>query len=313
MEDQAATLPVVGLCGPTASGKTDLALRIAEQIPVSIISVDSVLVYRGLDIGSAKPDAATLERFPHELVDIIDPTESYSVERFCQDAMAAIARADAAGRLPLLVGGTHLYFQALFEGLSPLPPTTPDIRAEVARLAKRYGWPEMHRRMAQFDPEAAARVHPNDPQRIGRAWEVYQATGVSLSQWQQTHPPRSPLAGRSAIRFALWPTSRAHAREAVRVRFMAMLEAGFVEEVAGLLAKPGLTMDKPAMRAVGYRQIAQYLQGDISFDRMVETAVTATRQLAKRQMTWMRGNPLLHDYSVDQRAALEQKIISLVS
>lgn len=306
------TLPVVGLCGPTASGKTDLALSIAAKIPVSIISVDSVLVYRGLDIGSAKPDAETLRRFPHALVDIVEPTESYSVDRFCRDAMTAIQEADAAGRLPLLVGGTHLYFKALFEGLSPLPPTSPQVRAQVQAQAAEIGWPAMHQRMASFDPEAAWRIHPNDPQRIGRACEVYQATGTSLSQWQREHPPRSALEGRNTLRFALWPQSRAHARQVVEARFMQMLEAGFIDEVEALLTTPGLDNSKPALRAVGYRQITQYLQGEISYDRMIETAVTATRQLAKRQMTWMRGHPQLQDYSVDQRDQLEQTICSLV-
>lgn len=296
--------PVIALLGPTASGKTATALELAARFPVSIISVDSVMIYRGMDIGSAKPEPAVLAEFPHALVDICDPAESYSVSAFCRDALAAIDRADAAGRVPLLVGGTMMYFQALLDGLSALPATDPAVRAAVQAEADRLGWPALHDQLQDIDPVVAARVHPNDPQRISRALEVFRATGKPLSQWQRDTPPVSPLGDRPVHRFGLWPTSRAHAREAMAERFDEMLAAGFLAEVRQLMERGDLNPEMPSVRAVGYRQLWDYLAGHTDFDQMRFLAITATRQLAKRQVTWMRGQQTTRFYPTEQRADL---------
>ena len=284
-------LPIVAIAGPTASGKTALAMRLADRLPVSIISVDSVMIYRGMDIGSAKPSPDLLARYPHALVDICDPAERYSVERFCRDAIAAIDAARDAGRVPLLVGGTMMYFQALFQGLSRLPSSDPAIREQLAAEAQAKGWPALHRRLAEVDPVAAERIHATDPQRIGRALEVYLGTGKSLTDWQRENPPRSPLAGESALQVALWPPSTAHTRQAVAERFDAMLDAGLVDEVRRLFERGDLHPGLPSIRAVGYRQVWAHLAGEWGFDEMRSRAITATRQLAKRQRTWLRSAP----------------------
>lgn len=281
--------PILALLGPTASGKTAMALELAARYPVGLISVDSVMIYRGMDIGSAKPSADILAAFPHALVDVCDPGESYSVQRFCDEAMAAIKRIEACGLVPLLVGGTMMYFQALLDGLSALPASTAAVRAAVQAESVARGWSALHAELAQIDPLAAARIHPNDPQRISRALEVYRGTGRSLTDWQQSHPPVSPLADRVVHRFGLWPASRAHARAAMASRFDEMLTAGLVDEVAQLRARGDLSVDLPSMRAVGYRQIWSYLAGETDLSTARELAITATRQLAKRQMTWMRS------------------------
>lgn len=306
-------LPIVAIAGPTASGKTALAMRLADRLPVSIISVDSVMIYRGMDIGTAKPEAGLLARYPHALVDIRDPAETYSVEQFCRDAVAAIATARDAGRVPLLVGGTMMYFQALRQGISRLPPTDAAIREAVADEAAAIGWPAMHRQLAEVDPVAAARIHATDPQRIGRALEVFRATGKSLSDWQREHPPVSPLAGERLLAVALWPPSTAHTRRAVAERFDAMLEAGFLAEVEALHARGDLHPGMPSMRAVGYRQAWAHLAGEWDFDRMRERAITATRQLAKRQRTWLRSAP---DWeAMDARAVdrVESRIMNFIA
>ncbi len=305
-------LPIVAIAGPTASGKTAMAMRLADRMAVSIISVDSVMIYRGMDIGSAKPSAELLERYPHALVDICDPAESYSVERFCNDAMAAIAEARAAGRLPLLVGGTMMYFQALFQGLSRLPASDPAIRERLAAEASESGWPALHARLAEVDPEAAARIHATDPQRIGRALEVYLGTGKSLTEWQRENPPRSPLQGERSLQVALWPPSTAHTRQAVAERFDAMLKAGLVDEVERLFERPDLHPGLPSVRAVGYRQVWGYLAGDYGFDEMRTRAITATRQLAKRQRTWLRSAPGWLPCDAEATEAIESRIMNFV-
>lgn len=304
--------PVLALLGPTASGKTAVALELAARYPVQIISVDSVMIYREMNIGSAKPEPAVLAQFPHELVDICDPAETYSVSAFCRDALAAIERAEAAGKVPLLVGGTMMYFQALLDGISQLPSTDPAVRAEVQAEAARLGWPALHAQLQSFDPQVAARVHPNDPQRIGRAVEVFRSTGRSLSQWQREHPPVSPLLGRAVHRFGLWPASRAHAREAMAHRFDEMLAAGFVDEVAALRARGDLHPGMPAIRAVGYRQVWDYLDGTVDYDEMRQRAITATRQLAKRQVTWMRGQTQTQFYPTEERGVLMSAIEEII-
>jgi len=305
--------PIVAIAGPTASGKTALAMRLADRLPVSIISVDSVMIYRGMDIGSAKPSPEWLARYPHALVDICDPADAYSVERFSRDALAAIAAARSAGRVPLLVGGTMMYFQALLRGLSRLPSTEPAVREAVHEEAGRVGWPAMHARLAEVDPEAAARIHATDPQRIGRALEVHRATGQSLSEWQRRHPPVSPLAGEPLLAVALWPRSTAHTRQAVAERFDAMLAAGFLDEVEALYRRGDLHPGLPSIRAVGYRQAWAHLAGEIDRDTMRERAITATRQLAKRQRTWLRGAREWQALDADQPAAAEERILNFVA
>ncbi len=284
-------LPIVAIAGPTASGKTALAMQLADRMPVSIISVDSVMIYRGMDIGTAKPAADLLDRYPHALVDIRDPVETYSVEQFCRDALAAIDAARLEGRVPLLVGGTMMYFQALLQGLSHLPATDVAIREAVQAEAAAIGWPAMHRQLAEVDPAAAGRIHATDPQRIGRALEVFRSTGKSLSDWQHEHPPVSSLADEQLLAVALWPPTTAHTRQAVADRFDAMLEAGFLAEVEVLYARSDLHPGLPSMRAVGYRQAWAHLAGEWGFETMRERAITATRQLAKRQRTWLRSAP----------------------
>jgi len=305
-------LPIVAIAGPTASGKTALAMRLADRLPASIISVDSVMIYRGMDIGTAKPPADLLARYPHALVDIRDPAETYSVEQFCRDALAAITAARASGRVPLLVGGTMMYFQALLQGISRLPPTDVAVREAVQAEAGEVGWPAMHRQLAEVDPAAAARIHATDPQRIGRALEVFRATGKSLSDWQREHPPVSPLAGERLLAVALWPRSTAHTRQAVAERFDAMLEAGFLDEVEALYARGDLHPGLPSMRAVGYRQAWANLAGDWDFNTMRERAITATRQLAKRQRTWLRSAPNWEAMDAQAADRIESRIMNFV-
>ena len=305
-------LPIVAIAGPTASGKTALAMRLADRLPVSIISVDSVMIYRGMDIGSAKPSPDLLARYPHRLVDICDPAKAYSVERFSRDALEAIAVAREAGRVPLLVGGTMMYFQALLRGLSRLPPTEPAVREAVREEAERLGWPAMHAQLAEVDPEAAARIHATDPQRIGRALEVHRATGQSLSEWQRRHPPVSPLADEPLLALALWPPSTAHTRRAVADRFDSMLAAGFLDEVETLYARGDLHPGLPSVRAVGYRQAWSYLAGETDRATMREQAITATRQLAKRQRTWLRGAAEWEAMDAEMPDAVEDRILNFV-
>ncbi len=289
--------------GPTASGKTELAVALSEHIPCGIVSVDSTLVYRGLDIGSAKPEPELLARVPHRLVDICDPSESYSAARFRQDALAAMGEIRAAGGLPLLVGGTMLYFRALEQGLSPLPEADPGLRARLMREAERVGWQTLHQRLARLDPVAAGRIHPNDPQRIQRALEVIELTGRPLSEQQQ----RGPGLPCRLLKLARAPVQRAELHRRIELRFRQMLEQGFEQEVRGLLAR-GLSPALPAMRAVGYRQVLGYLLGEYGRDEMIAKGVAATRQLAKRQLTWLRADPQVHWLDESQGDVLGQAL-----
>lgn len=273
--------------GPTAAGKTDLAVALRQKSSVDLISVDSALVYRYMDIGTAKPDLQTLATAPHALIDIRDPWESYSAADFVTDATACIERSHAAGRIPVLVGGTMLYFRALLQGIAEMPATDAQVRASVAAQAQKQGWAAMHRRLAEIDPQSAHRIHPNDPQRIQRALEVYEMTGKPISVWHQA--PATP---------APWPhldivvsPERALLRERAAVRFERMLELGFLQEMERLMAMPKMHRDLPSMRSVGYRQAWSYLAKEYTFDAFRERAVTATRQLAKRQITWLRKWP----------------------
>jgi tRNA dimethylallyltransferase len=277
------------LCGPTASGKSDWALALAERWPVEIISVDSTQVYRGFDIGSAKPDKALRERIPHHLLDLRDPQETYSAGEFVADALATIAAVRSRGALPVLVGGTMLYFNALVRGLARLPQADPKIRAAIDARAATLGWPALHAELQGIDPEAAARIHPNDPQRIQRALEVFELSGRTISAWQRDTRPEHGLRW---SRWALVPVDRAALHARIAARYAQMLDAGLLAEVQRLLALPGLEARSPSMRAVGYRQLADHLAGRCSLDVAVEQAVAATRQLAKRQLTWINADPL---------------------
>jgi tRNA dimethylallyltransferase len=279
--------PAVLLMGPTASGKSALALALAARLPVEIVSVDSAQVYRGMDIGTAKPDAATRARVPHHLIDVIDPTEAYSAARFRRDALEAVAGIRARGRLPLLVGGTMLYFKALTEGLSALPPADPAVRAELDARAAREGWPALHAELARVDPATAARLEPGDSQRIQRALEVHALTGRPLSELHATREYDDALG--PVIRIALLPADRARLHAAIAARFDAMLAAGLVAELRGLRARYALTAAMPAMRCVGYRQAWEYLDGAIDGPALRAKGIAATRQLAKRQLTWLRA------------------------
>ena len=285
----AARPPVILLAGPTASGKTALSLALAEELDAEIVSVDSALVYRGMDIGTAKPSAAERARVPHHLLDIRDPEDTYSAADFALDARAAIAAIHARGRVALLAGGTLLYFRALLDGFDPIPPVPEEVRAMVRARLERAGSGELHQALAAIDPEAAARIHPNDPQRILRALEVFEATGRPLSSFQQGATAEVPDQW---VSLALWPQDRARLRARIAERFDAMLAAGFVEELMALARRPGLTAEHPSQRAVGYRQGWQWLAGDWDFDTFRERAIAATRQLAKRQLTGLRRFPL---------------------
>ena len=278
---------MICLMGPTASGKTGVAVELVQQLPLDIISVDSALVYRGMDIGTAKPDADTLRIAPHRLIDIRDPAQAYSAAEFRDDALREIQSIHAAGRTPLLVGGTMLYFRALERGLSDLPSADPEVRAKLEADAKTHGWAAMHERLVKVDPEAGARIHPNDPQRIQRALEVYELTGTPMSElFQRSAEAPPPLR---FLKIVLAPDDRAVLHERIRQRFDVMLEQGFVDEVSALRARGDLDPDTPSMRAVGYRQAWAYLDGNLSAPDWVEKAVVATRQYAKRQLTWLRS------------------------
>lgn len=274
--------------GPTASGKTELAVALVKQFPMDIISVDSALVYKGMDIGSAKPEAEVLAEAPHRLIDFIDPADSYSAAQFREDALHEIEDISTHGRIPLLVGGTMLYFRALLDGLSELPSADESIRVKLDAEAAEIGWRGMHKRLAEVDPLAAKRIHPNDPQRIQRALEVFEISGISMTQWQQQAKQQAVLPYR-VIKLALIPSDRQYLHQIIARRFQHMLEAGFVEEVRRLYERGDLDLNKPSMRAVGYRQVWEYLAGSLTYDEMIERGIIATRQLAKRQHTWLRS------------------------
>ena len=273
--------------GPTASGKTGIAVELVQRFPFEIISVDSALVYRHMNIGTAKPDAATLALAPHHLIDIIEPTERYSAAQFCRDAQHLMAEISARGNIPLLVGGTMLYFKALREGLSDLPEADREVRAVLDARAAEIGWPGMHAELARVDPETAARLQPTDPQRIQRALEVYELTGEAMSSLMARGAPE-PLSYRT-MAIGLMPSDRAILHQRIADRFDAMLALGLIEEVKWLREHYALNALMPSMRCVGYRQTWQYLDGEFDRDTLRDKGLAATRQLAKRQMTWLRG------------------------
>jgi tRNA dimethylallyltransferase len=279
-------LPVLMLAGPTGAGKTDWAIQLAERAPIEIVSVDSAMVYRGLDIGTAKPSPELRARVPHHLIDLCDPAESYSAGRFVVDALRAIGEIHARGRAPLLVGGTMLYVRALLDGLATLPAAAPELRRELDARAAAVGWPALHAELARLDPVAAARIASNDSQRIQRALEVCYTTGEPISRLQRA--TASPLAS-FTVRYWLLDPDRTVLKERIARRFDAMMAAGFLDEVRRLRDRGDLTAAHPAMRAVGYRQLWGHLEGRFGLEEGTRRAVVATRQLAKRQLTWMRA------------------------
>ncbi|MBB5211426.1 tRNA (adenosine(37)-N6)-dimethylallyltransferase MiaA [Microbulbifer hydrolyticus] len=279
------------LMGPTASGKTDLAMAISDHLPVELISVDSALVYRGLDIGSAKPTPEELARYPHRLIDICDPAESYSAGRFREDALKAMAEISSAGKIPLLVGGTMLYFKALLQGMAEMPQADPEFRAQIEARAEKEGWPALHAELQKVDPALAAELHPNHSVRIERALEVYHLTGKTMTQLRAEQDSESLHTQYDIQQLAIVPDDRSILHRRIAERFERMLENGFIEEVKALRARGDLHRDLPAIRAVGYRQVWEYLDGETDYQQMVDAGIAATRQLAKRQLTWLRRWP----------------------
>ena len=281
-----SSLPVIAIMGPTASGKTGLALALANECDCEIISVDSALVYTGMDIGTAKPTAVERSLVPHHLIDIIDPAESYSVSQFCKDAVKLIEEIHSRNRVPILAGGTMMYFKALINGISPLPKSDEAIRQQIAEEAKSVGWAKLHDELCRVDPKSGERIHPNDPQRLTRALEVYRSSGKTLTYWQNEKGAPCPYF---ISQFAIAPAERSVLHQRIEERFDMMLKQGFEQEVKQLLERGDLHEDLPSIRSVGYRQMWQYLTGQLSYEQMREKGIVATRQLAKRQLTWLRG------------------------
>jgi len=300
--------PVICLMGPTASGKTALAMALADALPCDIISVDSALIYRDMDIGTAKPTADELSKYPHRLINLRDATQSYSAADFCQDALAEIAKIRANNRIPLLVGGTMMYFKSLIEGISPLPAANSDIRKKIEDEAAEQGWEVMHEQLTKIDPVSAQRIHPNDPQRLTRALEVFRLTGNTLTQLTQIKGDK--LDG-DILQFAITPTERSTLHERIELRYQQMIAQGFEQEVVKLKQRDDLHEDLPSIRCVGYRQMWQYLNGAYDHEEMVFRGVCATRQLAKRQLTWLRNWPDLHWLTTDDEENLSQVLAAV--
>lgn len=278
---------VIFVMGPTASGKTDLAMQLCDQLPCELVSVDSAMVFKGMDIGTAKPSPAELAAYPHRLVDIIDPAEAYSAAQFREDALSAIDEIQAANRFPVLVGGTMLYFNALKQGLAKLPEADPELRQRIEAEAAELGWPAIHTRLAAVDPEGARRLKPNDSQRLQRALEVFELTGRPISDhWREQGEAELPF---EIVPIALAPDDRSVLHERIELRFDLMLKAGFEEEVRALWQRGDLHVGMPSIRCVGYRQMWSWLEGEYDRETMRYKGIVATRQLAKRQLTWLRG------------------------
>ena len=298
------------LMGPTASGKTDLAIQLRQQLPVEVISVDSALIYRGMDIGTAKPSKAELALAPHRLIDICDPAESYSAANFRTDALREMQEISAQGKIPLLVGGTMLYYKALLEGLSPLPSADEKVRSEIEAKAALIGWGGLHQELSKIDPISAQRINPNDSQRINRALEVFYLTGKTLTQLTAQKGEALPY---DILQFAIAPEQREVLHLRIEQRFHKMIELGFQQEVEKLYRRPDLNENLPSIRCVGYRQMWEYLRGDYDHDEMVFRGICATRQLAKRQITWLRGwtSPIQWLDSLQPAQALEKVLTSV--
>ena len=298
--EQSSNLPhALMLMGPTASGKTALALSLADQFPFEIISVDSALVYRDMNIGTSKPSAELLGKYPHHIVDIRDPSEVYSVAEFRNDALSAMADIVSRNKIPLLVGGTMLYFRGLINGLSDLPVANAEIRAELEKELEVVGLESMHKKLQAIDPVAAEKIHQNDPQRIQRALEVYTISGIPISEWwAKENTPNLPY---TVLKLAITTSDRAILHDRIAARFGEMMGEGFVDEVKSLRARGDLNLDKPSMRSVGYRQVWQHLDGDFDYDEMLFKGIVATRQLAKRQLTWLRSEQNLNWLNSDDK------------
>ena len=298
------------LMGPTASGKTDLALQLRQQLPVEVISVDSALIYRGMDIGTANPSKAELALAPHRLIDICDPAESYSAANFRTDALREMQEISAQGKIPLLVGGTMLYYKALLEGLSPLPSADEKVRSEIEAKAALIGWGGLHQELSKIDPISAQRINPNDSQRINRALEVFYLTGKTLTELTAQKGEALPY---DILQFAIAPEQREVLHRRIEQRFHKMIELGFQQEVEKLYRRPDLNENLPSIRCVGYRQMWEYLRGDYDHDEMVFRGICATRQLAKRQITWLRGwtSPIQWLDSLQPAQALEKVLTSV--
>ena len=298
------------LMGPTASGKTDLAIQLRQQLPVEVISVDSALIYRGMDIGTAKPSKAELALAPHRLIDICDPSESYSAANFRTDALREMQEISAQGKIPLLVGGTMLYYKALLEGLSPLPSADEKVRSEIEAKAALIGWGGLHQELSKIDPISAQRINPNDSQRINRALEVFYLTGKTLTELTAQKGEALPY---DILQFAIAPEQREVLHLRIEQRFHKMIELGFQQEVEKLYRRPDLNENLPSIRCVGYRQMWEYLRGDYDHDEMVFRGICATRQLAKRQITWLRGwtSPIQWLDSLQPAQALEKVLTSV--
>ena len=298
------------LMGPTASGKTDLAIQLRQHLPVEVISVDSALIYRGMDIGTAKPSKAELALAPHRLIDICDPAESYSAMNFRHDALREMQDITAQGKIPLLVGGTMLYYKALLEGLSPLPSADEKVRSEIEAKAALIGWGGLHQELTKIDPISAQRINPNDSQRINRALEVFYLTGKTLTELTAQKGEALPY---DILQFAIAPEQREVLHLRIEQRFHKMIELGFQQEVEKLYRRPDLNENLPSIRCVGYRQMWEYLRGDYDHDEMVFRGICATRQLAKRQITWLRGwtSPIQWLDSLQPAQALEKVLTSV--
>ena len=300
--------PVICLMGPTASGKTALAMALCDVLPCDIVSVDSALIYRDMDIGTAKPTQSELDQYPHSLINLRDPSESYSAADFCHDALAKIQEIRKNNRIPLLVGGTMMYFKSLIEGISPLPAANADIRQAIEDEVNLSGWQSKHDELKDIDPVSAARIHPNDPQRITRALEVYRITGNTLTQLTEI---KGDKLGGNILQLAITPTERSTLHQRIEQRYQQMLDLGFEAEVVKLKSRADLHQDLPSIRCVGYRQMWQYLDGDYNRDEMIFRGVCATRQLAKRQLTWLRSWPDIHWLTTDDETNLSQ-VLSLL-
>lgn len=301
--------PVICLMGPTASGKTALALALCDALPCDIVSVDSALIYRDMDIGTAKPTDEELVKYPHRLINLRDATQSYSAAEFCHDALNEIDLIRAKNRIPLLVGGTMMYFKSLIEGISPLPAANSDIRKKIEAEAEQYGWQALHEKLQEVDSVSAKRIHPNDPQRITRALEVFRLTGKTLTQLTEVKGVK--LEG-DILQFAITPKERSTLHTRIEFRYQQMVEQGFEQEVTKLKARGDLHDNLPSIRCVGYRQMWQYLNGEFDHKEMVFRGICATRQLAKRQLTWLRSWQNLHWLTTDDKKNLAQ-VLSLVS
>lgn len=281
---------IICIAGPTASGKSAVSAKLANHFPIEIINVDSATIYREMDIGTAKPDCAERKQITHHLLDILDPSESYSAARFVKDAHNKIYAAQSRGNIPILCGGTMMYFKALREGLNELPSADHAIRQQIERDAIKNGWPSVHKKLSEIDPVTAARLEPNDSQRIQRALEIYLCSGTNMTEWLEK-PPIKIDDSLNFITISLEPENRSKLHEKIKRRYHAMLEMGLLEEVEKLYNRGDLSLELPSMRCVGYRQIWQYLDGDVCLDQAIEGAIAATRQLAKRQITWLRSQP----------------------